>query len=58
MTIRKGTLFEKSHLELRQILWIVACWSRGLSNKFVVENVGIAPRIVVDWYNFCRDIAA
>jgi hypothetical protein len=58
MSIRIGTLFEKSHLELRQILWVVACWSRGLPNKFVVENVELAPKTVVDWYNFCRDIAA
>ena len=63
VSIRRGSFFEKSHLQLWQIfaftnLWSASCGSaRGLRNTEIQSNLEIgSPRIVVDWNAFCRDV--
>lgn len=61
--IRKGSFFEKSHLQLWQIhaltyLWASSCGSsRGPSYDWIKKELGIGGNETVgDWFQFCRDI--
>ncbi|CAG8857441.1 26530_t:CDS:1, partial [Gigaspora margarita] len=54
-TIRTGTWLASSKLSFAQIAKIIFCWSYKLPQKFAVLETGVTPKIMVDWYNFCRD---
>ena len=63
-SIRKGSFFERSHLQLWQILGITHIWcknagrSRGLPVDVVMEELDIGSnKTITDWNQFCRDIA-
>ena len=61
--IRKGSFFERSHLELWQILALTYLWSsscgssRGPSYEWIMKELEIGgEHSIVDWFQFCRDI--
>lgn len=57
ISLRKGSFFEKSRLDYRQILCLIYCWLYELPFTFVqAEELVTTNKSVVDWYNFCRDI--
>jgi len=60
-SIRIGSFFERSHLELWQILGLTYVWatragsSRGLSQNIIMHELNIGScSTVVDWLQFCR----
>ena len=64
INIRKGSFFEKSHLQLWQILALTYQWatnagrSRGLGVDRQMAELEIGSRsTIVDWNQFCRDVA-
>ncbi|XP_065652863.1 uncharacterized protein LOC136080179 [Hydra vulgaris] len=64
ISIRVGSFFERSQLKLWQIIGITYIWtrsagkSRGLSVEDIQKDLEIGSnKTVVDWNQFCRDIA-
>lgn len=63
VSIREGSFFEMSHLELRQVIGLSYEWTssvgsaRGLSQVNIGKELGIASHTVVDWKQFLRDVA-
>ena len=61
--IRKGSFFERSHLELWKVLCLTYLWSstcgssRGPSYEFIQKELEIGgTHTIWDWFQFCRDI--
>ena len=64
ISIRKGSFFEQSHLELWKIVGLSYLWvrsagkSRGVSMEDSKKELHIGSNdTIVDWNQFCRDIA-
>ena len=56
-TIRKGSWFAGSHLELTQILKLTYYWVYRCGEQFVKRELSIASNsTIVDWYNFAREV--
>uniref|UniRef100_A0A914CQ65 ISXO2-like transposase domain-containing protein n=1 Tax=Acrobeloides nanus TaxID=290746 RepID=A0A914CQ65_9BILA len=64
-----GTFFEGAKLEPKQVFWILYKWSRGYTKQKDLifestresgkrEGKSLSSSTIVDWLNFCRDIAA
>jgi transposase-like protein len=56
VSIKKGTFFEKSNLNLKQLLFIIWSFCKGHSNRFVEQELPISAKTVVDWYNVLREV--
>ena len=63
INIRFGSFFDKSHLELWQVLGLTYIWSsnpgrsRGMSQDYIRKELEIGGQhTVVDWLQFCRDV--
>ena len=63
-SIRRGSFFEKSHLQLWQLLGLTYLWcrsagkSRGVSVEDAQHELQIgSEHSIVDWNQYCRDIA-
>ncbi len=54
--IRMKLLVEKSHLTLAQFISATYFWSNEVIVKNTVEMTGLSERVVVNWYNFCREV--
>ncbi|CAF1582719.1 unnamed protein product, partial [Didymodactylos carnosus] len=59
-SIRDGTFFSGSKLEMSQILDLMLFWSQGVdSHKFLRRHCGFASNsTIVDWKNFLCDVCA
>lgn len=55
-SIRTGTFFERSKLDIADILQICFMWSKNLPLKYVAEDLNISTKTMIDWYRFCGDI--
>jgi transposase-like protein len=55
-SIRDSSFFAKSHLPIKDILFIMYWWSAQHSQASLMHETGFARQTVIDWYNFCRDI--
>ena len=56
-SIRKGSFFEQSHLSFSQILKLLYYYSNDVCNQdFIIKEVNVSSRTVVDWKNFIRDV--
>ncbi|XP_054752434.2 uncharacterized protein LOC129258002 [Lytechinus pictus] len=62
VNIRKDSFFERSHLQLWQIVALSYVWStncgraRGLPQDIIMKEVGVSNKTTVDWMQFFRDI--
>lgn len=56
-SIREGSFFSGSHLTLREIVSIVLCFVMESSSCSASCLLRINKNVVLDWYNFCRDVA-
>ena len=55
-SLRKGTFFENSKLDLCQNVSFVNLWTLSCRIKQYKEILGISPKTVVDWASFCREV--
>lgn len=56
-SIRHGSFFENSHLDLYRILKLIYFYSCDVtSQKFLCREIGISTSVAVTWKNFIRDI--
>jgi transposase-like protein len=55
-SIRTDSFFSRSHLSLRQILFIMYWWAAEHSQRSLLMELSISKVTVIDWNNFCRDI--
>ena len=56
VSIRKGSWFENHNLTLVQILYITYFWVYKCNQEFVIHELGIRERTIVDWYNYAREV--
>ncbi|XP_014663370.1 PREDICTED: uncharacterized protein LOC106806038 [Priapulus caudatus] len=56
--IRTGSLFERSHLNLKQIILLVYFWTRNMLNQELIRHeLDIrSSSTIVDWKNFIREV--
>ena len=57
-SIRKGSFFSSSKLELRKIVLLIYCWTHSVSNTKAQIFCSVSKQTITDWYNFCRDICS
>ncbi|CAF3346223.1 unnamed protein product [Rotaria socialis] len=57
-SLRDGTFFSQSRLQIQQILDLMMYWSQGVdSHKFIRRHCQIlSDTSIVDWKNFMRDL--
>ncbi|KAL5515970.1 hypothetical protein EMCRGX_G001225 [Ephydatia muelleri] len=53
VTLRKGTFFEGTHLEIQVILRLQHLWSTKTPVGKAQDEVKVGSATAVDWYNFC-----
>ena len=58
LSIRDGTFFSGSHLNLNEIVEISYWWARGMNVTNVMHETGHTKQTIVDWFNFHRDVCA
>ena len=56
LTLRHGSFFEKSNLDLQKWLHIIFLWSADASQKQIIETTGISQKTIIDCCSFLRDI--
>ena len=58
LSIRKGTFFENSHLELSQIVDVIYMYAYNTATtKSIMRECNLATEAITNWKNFIRDIA-
>lgn len=55
-SVRKGSWFEKSKLEMYEILTITYLWCWKQPFNFIMNELNLSPSTVVEWMGFCRDV--
>ncbi|KAF8792964.1 hypothetical protein HNY73_004498 [Argiope bruennichi] len=55
-SVRKGSWFDKSHLDLGTILCLTYMWLNRMRRESIVNDLNVSPRTVTDWMNFCRGV--
>jgi hypothetical protein len=56
-SIREGSFFCKSHLQLKQIIRIVYCWAYGMTRAYTKHEAEVTQdHTIVDWFHFCRSV--
>ena len=55
-SVRDGSFFSMSRLPLHTLLKLMYWWSVQDKVSKAVKECGVSKRVVVDWYNFCRDV--
>jgi hypothetical protein len=57
-SLRLGTFFSQSRLQLQQLLDLMMCWSQGAdSHKFIRRNcIILSDTSIVDWKHSLRDL--
>ena len=58
LTLRHGSFFEKSNLDLQKWLHIIFLWSADASQKQIIETTGISQKTIIDCCSFLRDICS
>ncbi|GIY26932.1 DDE_Tnp_IS1595 domain-containing protein [Caerostris extrusa] len=54
-SIRAGTWFEKSHISIKEILWICYMWVHEYSLISMSHECEHSTQTVMDWCSSCRD---
>ena len=57
-SIRSSTFFERSHLQLKDILCIMYHWSIEVPMHSTLWQLGLTWHTLVDWGNFVRDVCS
>ena len=55
-SVRDGSFFSMSRLPLCTLLKFMYWWAVQDKVSKAVKECGISKRVVVNWYNFCRDV--
>ena len=56
VSLRSNSWFSNSNLSLENIILITYFWVYRSSEDFVIHELGISNKTIVDWYNFCREV--
>eukprot|EP00057_Strongylocentrotus_purpuratus_P031574 XP_785036.1 PREDICTED: uncharacterized protein LOC579849 isoform X2 [Strongylocentrotus purpuratus] len=57
-SIRQGSFFSKSHLDLKKIIMFIYLWAADLPLKFIQAEVGCDDKTATKWANFLRDVCS
>lgn len=55
-SIRATSFFEKAKLTLCDCMLLLHLWSKGYSEKLIIDDFSFSNKTVVDWFRFCRDL--
>ena len=58
VSLRSGTFFEKSHLQLRQWIVLIYWWAREYPIKDAAEEAEVDEKTAIQIYQYCRDICS
>ena len=58
VSIRRGSLFERSRLPIATLLSVMFLWSQDAPQDRIRLSTGIAEHTAVDWEIFIREICA
>ena len=56
VSIKAGSFFSQTKLSFATALKLMFQWTRQQRVTETAKDVGVTPKIAIDWYNFCRDI--
>lgn len=57
-SIRRGTIFERSHLSIFQILSFINYWVNNKSRKYIQRDLHISLTTIADLSSFCREVVS
>jgi transposase-like protein len=55
-SLRLESFFSRSHLRIRDIIFIMYWWAEEHSQKSLRRELHMGNKTAIDWYSFCRDI--
>ncbi|KAF0986673.1 hypothetical protein HZS_253, partial [Henneguya salminicola] len=55
-SIRHGSFFSSSKLELNQIVLLLHLWSKIYPPEIIMEDFEFLKQTITDWSQFCRDL--
>jgi hypothetical protein len=55
-SVRHGSFFEQSRLPLCDAMLFIHLWSKGYSERLIIDDFPFSNKTVVDWAHFCRDL--
>lgn len=55
-SVRYGSWFENSRLNIGTILLLTAMWAKGATHAFIMEDLQLSSHTVTDWMSFCREV--
>ena len=56
ISVRSGSLFERSHLNLDTLMFLLYMWSDEYSHEKVIRELKLNKNTVVSWYKSFRDL--
>ena len=56
LSVRAGSFFDRSRLELHQLVLILYFYSKQTPCRRIVDEVKTSPNSVVDWANYIREV--
>jgi transposase-like protein len=57
ISIKRGSFFAGSNLNLREVLHLTYGFSHGWDQQMTMHETALSDKTVVDWYSFCREVA-
>ena len=58
LSLRSGTFFEQSRLQLRQWIVLMYCWAREYPIKDAAEGAEVDEKTAIQVYEYCRDMCS
>ena len=55
-SIRTGSFFEQSRLKLCECMLILHLWSKGYTEKLILDDFDFSNKTVIDWFRYCREL--
>lgn len=55
-SVRVGSFFENAKLTLSNSMLFLHLWSKGYTEKLIIDDFPFSGPTVVDWARFCRDL--
>ena len=55
-SIRAGSFFERAKLPLCDCMLILHLWSKGYTERLIIEEFSLSRPTIVDWFRYCREL--
>src|SRR6218665_1558862 len=58
VSVRDGSIFQRSHLSMQQMVLIIYHWAKELPQYIAAEEVELSTATVTEWFNLCKNKCA